>query len=130
MRERLAPLLLASMFAFILTGCASVPREPFAVIDGTDWDRTDPYSAPVQIASIDGKDYLQETRRALSPGTHTLEFLTTRVTRANRLRERRAITLELKPCVSYYFYAKHPDRYDGAWELKLLREVPLEHCSR
>lgn len=101
---------------------------PFAVIDGTDWPKTEPYSAPVTIASIDGKDYLSETRRTLAPGPHKLEFITTRTTRANKFRQTRTIDIELKPCTIYYFYAKHPSKFADEWELTLLRESPIKKC--
>lgn len=101
---------------------------PFAVIDGTDWPKTEAYSAPVTIASIDGKDYLSQTRRTLAPGPHKLEFITTRTTRANKLRQTRTIDIDLKPCTIYYFYAKHPSKFADEWELKVLRESPIKKC--
>ena len=86
MKSRIVTLFAAAI-VLALGACASLtPTEPFAVIDGTDWDRTDPYAAPVQIASIDGKDYLRLSHRALPPGPHKIGFLTTQVLRyLNRL---------------------------------------------
>jgi hypothetical protein len=112
------------------SGGAALADEPFAVIDGTDWPKTEPYSAPVGIASIDGKDYINETRRTLTPGMHKLEFITTRTTRANKFRQTRTIDIELKPCTIYYFYAKHPSKFADEWELTLLRESEVKKCTR
>ena len=53
---------------------AAHAAEPFSVIDTTDWNKVEAYTAPVTIASIDGQDYLSETRRTITPGKHTLEF--------------------------------------------------------
>ena len=84
MKSRIVTLFAAAI-VLALGACASLtPTEPFAVIDGTDWDRTDPYAAPVQIASIDSKDYLRLSRRALPPGPHKIGFLTTQVLRAQK----------------------------------------------
>lgn len=128
MHRKLALTLLA---ALALAACASlVPKEPYAVIDGTDWDRTDPYAAPVEIATIDGRDYLQLNHRALPPGRHKIAFLTTHLVRTTRFREHHEVELDLKPCVSYYYYAKHPSQFDSHWELKLLREVELTACNK
>lgn len=119
--------------SIVLLGCllyagGVLAAEPFAVIDGTDWPKTEPYSAPVTIASIDGKDYINETRRTLTPGRHTLEFLTGRQTRTHKLRQTRSLELELKPCTIYYFYAKHPSKFADEWELTLLRETTIKKC--
>ncbi len=114
----------------LISGGAALAAEPWAVIDGTDWPKVEPYSAPVTIASIDGKDYLKETRRTLAPGMHKLEFITTRTTRASKLRQTREIDIELKPCTVYYFYAKHPSKFADEWELKILRESAITKCGR
>jgi len=115
--------------ALLLGACATTaPGGAWSVIDGTDWDRVDPYAAPVNIASIDGKDYIRLSRRALPPGKHKVEFLTAQVLRSQRLRQSEAAELDLEPCTAYYYYAKHGSKFDPRWELKLLREVKLEGC--
>lgn len=123
MRAKHATPLIASLLVLALTGWTD---GPFAVIDGTDWPKTEPYSAPVTITSIDGKDYINETRRALPPGPHKLEFITTRLTRGSKLRQTRSIDIDLKPCTTYYFYAKHPSKFADEWELTLMRETPIK----
>lgn len=115
--------------ALLLAGAASA-AEPFAVIDTTDWNKVEAYAAPVTIASVDGKDYLGETRRTIAPGKHTLEFVTTRTVKTSKVRQTRSIELEVKPCTTYYFYAKHASRYSAEWELKLLRETAIESCGK
>lgn len=125
MQTRPGALLVASLLVLALAGWTD---GPFAVIDGTDWPKTEPYSAPVTIASIDGKDYLNESRRTLTPGPHRLEFITTRLTRGHKLRQTRTIDIELKPCTTYYFYAKHPSKFADEWELTLLRESEIKKC--
>ena len=120
----------AVLLGLLSSGGAALAAEPFAVIDGTDWPRTEPYAAPVQIASIDGKDYLDESRRTLAPGKHRIEFMTTRKVRASKYRQVRAIELELKACTVYYFYALHPSKYAPEWELKLKRETELKQCDK
>ena len=112
-----------------IAATASAASEPYAVIDTSDWDKVAAYTAPVTIASIDGKDYLNEKRRTLPPGKHVLEFITTRLVRSQRIRETRSIELELKPCTTYYFYAKHPSKFATEWELKLLRETTIKSCT-
>ena len=123
MRTKLTTLLTAAMLVMALAGWTD---GPFAVIDGTDWPKTEAYSAPVTIVSIDGKDYIKLTRRALPPGPHKLEFITTRQTRGSKLRQTRTIDLDLKPCTTYYFYAKHPSKFAAEWDLTLMRETPIE----
>ena len=125
MRTKLTTLLTAAMLVMALAGWTD---GPFAVIDGTDWPKTEAYSAPVTIASIDGKDYLNETRRTLAPGPHKLEFITTRLTRGHKFRQTRSIDIELKPCTIYYFYAKHPSKFADEWELTLMRETQIKKC--
>lgn len=116
--------------ALLLGACATTnPGGVWSVIDGSDWDHVDPYAAPVHIASIDGKDYLRLSRRALPPGRHTIIFQTTQVLRANRLRHVQEVELDLAPCTSYHYYAKHNSKFDPRWELVLLREVKLESCA-
>ena len=114
----------------LISAGAALADEPFAVIDGTDWPRTEPYAAPVQIASIDGTDYVDETRRTLAPGKHRLEFVTTRLVRAVKVRQTRAIEVELKACTVYYYYALHPSKYAPEWELKLMRTTELKKCKQ
>jgi len=120
----------AVLLGLLISGGAALADEPYAVIDGTDWPRTEPYAAPVQIASIDGKDYLDETRRTLAPGKHRIEFMTTRKLRSSKYRQVRAIEIELKACTVYYFYALHPSKYAPEWELKLKRETELKKCAK
>jgi len=112
------------------TALATAAAEPYAVIDGTDWPRTSLHAAPVTIASIDGKDYLDETRRLVAPGTRVIELYSTHVPKAkrNQRQQRRSITLEVKPCTAYYLYAQHPSKLASEFEVKVLREVPLKSC--
>ena len=120
----------------LLASCALVlllagwTDAPYAVIDGSDWPKTEAYSAPVTIASIDGKDYLSESRRTLPAGPHKLEFITTRLTKGHKFRQTRTIDIELKPCTIYYFYAKHPSKFADEWELTLLRETEVKKCAK
>jgi hypothetical protein len=120
----------AIVLACMSFGSAALADEPYAVIDGTDWPKTEPYSAPVGIASIDGKDYLKESRHNLAPGKHRLEFITLRQTRGHKFRQTRSIEIELKPCTIYYFYAKHPSKFADEWELTLMRESELKSCGQ
>jgi hypothetical protein len=117
------------LLAWLISG-AALADEPYAVIDGTDWPKTEAYAAPVQIASIDGTDYIDETRRTLAPGKHRLEFVTTRKLRAAKLRQTRVIEIELEPCTVYYYYALHPSKYAPEWELKLMRTTELKKCKK
>lgn len=112
----------------VLLASAAPGGEPWAVLDGTDYPKAQPYAAPVQIASIDGKSYLDEKRRTLAPGKHTIEFITLRLTRGHKFRKSIKVELELKPCTSYYYYAQHPSKFADEWELKLLRETQLKSC--
>lgn len=124
MNRHVAPIL-----ALMLAGTVAA-AEPFAVIDTTDWNKVENHAAPVSIASIDGKDYMNETRRTLAPGKHVIEFITTRTVKSQNLRRTRSIELEVKPCTTYWFYAVHASRYSADWELKLLRETPIEGCGQ
>lgn len=121
---------LAVAAAALLGACATTnPGGAWSVLDGSDWNHADPYAAPVQIATIDGKDYLRLSRRALPPGKHKITFLTTQVLRINTLRHEQEAELDLAPCTAYYYYAKHSSKFDPRWELRLLREVKLESCT-
>ena len=114
----------------LLAACATVPDAPYSVLDGSDWDRTDPYAAPVQISRLDGMSYLNETKRTIEPGHHRIGFLTTRVVRSNKLRAEKQIEMDVEPCAHYYYYAKHESKFSTAWELKLLRKTEIEACKR
>lgn len=120
---------LAFIFATTLATVAAAD-EPYAVIDTTDWNKVEAYAAPVTIASIDGQDFLSETRRTITPGKHTLEFITTRTVKSSKIRETRSIELDAKPCTTYYYYAKHASKYAPEWELKLLRETTIKSCGK
>lgn len=120
----------ALAFLFLTAVAAAAADAPYAVIDTTDWNKVEAYTAPVTIASIDGQDYLSETRRTITPGKHTLEFITTRMVKSSKIRETRTIELDAKPCTTYYFYAKHPSKYSPEWELKLLRETEIKSCTK
>jgi hypothetical protein len=120
----------ALAFLFLAAAAATAADAPYAVIDTTDWNKVEAYSAPVTIASIDGQDYLSETRRTITPGKHTLEFVTTRTVKSSKIRQTRSIELEVKPCTTYYFYAKHASKYSPEWELKLLRETTIKSCGQ
>ena len=84
----------------------------------------------LRTISIDGKDYLSESRRTLPAGPHKLEFITTRLTKGHKFRQTRTIDIELKPCTIYYFYAKHPSKFSDEWELTLLRETEIKKCTK
>ena len=120
----------ALAFLFLAAVAATAADAPYAVIDTTDWNKVEAYSAPVTIASIDGQDYLSETRRTITPGKHTLEFVTTRTVKSSKIRQTRSIELEVKPCTTYYFYAKHASKFSPEWELKLLRETTIKSCGQ
>jgi hypothetical protein len=113
----------------VCSSLASGSDEPYAVIDTTDWNKVEAYAAPVTIASIDGQDYLSETRRTITPGKHTIEFVTTRMVKSSKIRETRTVELDAKPCTTYYFYAQHKSKHSPEWELKLLRETTLKDCG-
>jgi hypothetical protein len=119
----------ALAFLFLAAVAATAADAPYAVIDTTDWNKVEAYAAPVTIASIDGQDYLSETRRTITPGKHTLEFVTTRTVKSSKIRQTRSIELEVKPCTTYYFYAKHASKFSPEWELKLLRETTIKSCG-
>jgi hypothetical protein len=119
-----------ALLTVVCLAAAASAAEPFAVIDTTDWNKIEAYAAQVTIASIDGQDFLSETRRTITPGKHHLEFLTTRVIKSQKIREVRSIELDAKPCTTYYFYAKHKSKYSTEWELKLLRESTLKDCGQ
>jgi len=129
MTRRLAPSIATCLVA-ALASIASGADAPYAVIDTTDWNKVEAYAAPVTIASIDGQDYLSESRRTITPGKHTLEFVTTRMVRTSKIRQTRSIELDAKPCTTYYFYAKHPSKFAEEWELKLLRETEIKSCTK
>lgn len=116
--------------SLMLAGAAGAADEPYAVIDTTDWDKIEAYAAPVTIASIDGQDYLSESRRTITPGKHTLEFVTTRMVKSSKIRQTRTVELDAKPCTTYYYYAKHASKFSPEWELKLLRETPIKSCGK
>jgi hypothetical protein len=114
----------------VVSAVALAADAPYAVIDTTDWNKVEAYSAPVTIASIDGQDYLSETRRTITPGKHTIEFVTTRMVKSSKIRQTRSVELDAKPCTTYYYYAKHASKFSDEWELKLLRETEIKSCTK
>jgi len=100
-----------------------------AVVDGRDWDRSQPYSYPVTIAAIDGKDYVDLKRRALAPGRHVLEFRTTWKPPARRFLKSREVEVVLEPCTIHRYYARHSGPFASDWELIAMPPLPVPGCE-
>ncbi len=114
-------LLLVSMAIF-------AEEQPNSTVYGDQSDKTDPRSYEVVFISIDGTNQHQKQRVTLDPGPHLFEVATTKTSRYDVITSKR-MSIDIKPCTSYYFSAQHSKERRGKYWTLEQREVPIEGCT-
>jgi hypothetical protein len=124
MSNRIAPIVLIAM---ALTGCAT--SLPYAEVSGEKVTRADPREEEVFVTAIDGKLDLRGSKTAtIEPGQRLLVLDTARQGRS-RNRTGAYVPLNAKPCLRYYFVARHESMTQvEPWSLVLTNVEPIPEC--
>ena len=111
--------------AVVLGGCAT--SEPFSYLDGRRYYQAQMNVSNASIASVDGKDYVQNPVR-IDPGVHEIT-LETRPVGGFRFADKRTITLDVKPCKRYYFAAVRETALSQDWQPKVDYVEDIAGCG-
>jgi hypothetical protein len=119
--------LLTLLIAVALTGCAT--SGPYAEVSGEKVTRADPREEEVFVVAVDGKLDLRESKTAfIEPGQRLLVLDSVRLG-SSRNRKGAYVPLKAKPCLRYYFVARHESMTDlEPWSLVLTNVEPIPEC--
>jgi hypothetical protein len=114
-------------FASLLVGCAT--SSPYAEVSGEKVAKADGYEEEVYILGIDGKLDLTGSKTAfVEPGQRLLMLGTTRQGRS-RNSASAYVPLNAKPCLRYYFVARHESMTNvEPWSIVLTNVEPIPEC--
>jgi hypothetical protein len=113
------------MFAVALTaGCASTSQISYVV--GDRWFKTNLDTEPVIILGIDNTDTVQR-RTLIDPGMHVIRVQAMPVPGAPN--ETGQLTLDVKPCFTYYIVAVRPNRLTADFTPRVDYAEPLGGCD-
>ena len=126
-RMRLTLMLLASV---ALLGCAS----NFSIIDGSEYVRTDPNSAPVVIRSVDQQGFENSSEARIDPGPHLVVLLSQRlIGRRDRLagdpNHEFTLPVNAQACKRYLISAEHRGTLSKDWDPVLMRTEDIPGCT-
>ncbi|WP_218311785.1 hypothetical protein [Alteromonas antoniana] len=111
----------------MLLGCAT---SPYAIIDGTQSQVSDPDNYDVKILSVDGKRLPKEDIENVSPGFHYINLVTTkRLNTRAKDADYKMLAIDVKECTRYLVTAQHKNSVRDEWEPKVLREEPIKACT-
>ena len=115
------------LIAGALTGCAT--SRPYAEVSGEKVTRADPREEEVFVTAVDGKLDLTGSKTAfIEPGQRLLVLDTARQGRS-RNRTGAYVPLNAKPCLRYYFVARHESMTEvEPWALVLTNVEPIPEC--
>jgi len=105
-------------------GCASTTQPSFVV--GERWFKASMDTEPVIILGIDNWDTVQR-RTLVDPGSHVIRVQALPVPGAPN--ETSQLTLDVKPCFTYYIVAERPNRLTAAFIPKVDYAEPLGGCD-
>jgi len=111
----------ASLLA--LSGCAG---PAYSELYGTRYYRTPIDTYPVQVVSVDGKDYLMQPVR-IEPGRHQVSVQGP-PGGAQRWGDKRTIELDVKACTRYWLVAVKENRLASDFSVKVDYEEPMSGC--
>lgn len=113
--------------AFTLLGCAT--QGPYAEITGEKIGRADSFEEQVLVMGVDGKlDLSGSLTQTVDPGLRLVLMETTRTHRRSK-DSSVVVPLTAKPCLRYYFVARHESMSAvGPWQLVLKNVEPIPEC--
>ena len=108
-----------------VVGCAG---HAYSELYGTRYFRVPINTYPVQVASVDGKDYLAQPVR-VEPGRHQITVQAP-PGGGQRWGDRRTIELDVKACTRYWLVAVKDNRLTSDFSVKVDYEEPMSGCRR
>ena len=109
----------------VLTGCAG---PAYSELYGTRYFRTTINTYPVQVVSVDGKDYLAQPVR-VDPGRHRVAVQGP-PGGGQRWGDERTIELDVKACTRYWLVAVKDNRLSSDFAVKVDYQEPMSGCRR
>jgi len=106
----------------LLGGCASTP----SYVVGDRWFKANMDTEPVIILGIDNFDTVQR-RTLVDPGVHVIRVQAMPVPGAPQ--ELGQLTVDVKPCFTYYIVAERPNRLTAAFTPKVDYAEPVGGCD-
>jgi hypothetical protein len=110
--------------AALLSGCATTHQPSYVI--GERWFKASMDTEPVIILGIDNWDTLQR-RTLVDPGPHVIRVQAMPVPGAPH--EVGQLTLDVKPCVTYYIVAVRPNRLTAEFTPRVDYAQPLGGCD-
>lgn len=122
---------LRSMLAIVsalagLAGCAS-PKE-FSYLDGYRWNRAEIETYDTLIVSVDGKSYPYNSKIMVDPGRHHIVFQT-KPADGFPFSGEKALDIDIKPCVRYWFEAKRANALEQDFEPRVNYTERIADCG-
>lgn len=116
-----------TLTAAMLLGCAT--QGPYAEVSGEKIGRADSFEAQVLAMGVDGKlDVPGSLTLTLEPGLRMVLLDTTRRHRKSK-DSSVVVPLNAKPCLRYYFVARHESMSEvDPWQLVLKDVQPIPEC--
>ncbi len=121
-RSKVATFLVVT--ASLLAGCATTFQGSYLV--GERYNRADAKSYPVIILSVDGKDTTMR-RVLVDPGERVIRVQAPPV--AGAPHETATLTLDVKPCFTYYIVAERDSRISAPFTPKVDYAEPIGGCK-
>ena len=115
--------------SILLTGCSA-----YSIIDGTEYVRTDPNSAPVVIRAVDNQGYGNSSEVRIEPGPHLVILQSAKLINRRDPLSRdpmHELTLPIKTeaCKRYLISAEHHGTLSYDWEPVFIRKEDIAGCS-
>ena len=111
----------------VLMGCATTG--PYAEVTGERIERADGKEEPVLVMGVDGKlDVMGSMTKTIDPGLRMVLLATTRQDKRGA-NPSGVVPLNAKPCLRYYFVARHESVFAvRPWQLVLKNVEPIAEC--
>lgn len=117
----------SSLLALLVAGCAT--PGPYAEVTGERTARADPHEESVIVMGVDGTlDPVGSETATIEPGFRTVLLATARKDRRGQ-RPMATVPLNAKPCLRYFFVARHESMtLVDPWRLVLKDVQPIPEC--
>jgi hypothetical protein len=113
----------------VLAGLASCATSPqFSYLDGYRWNRAELYTYDTLIAEVDGTSYTYNSKIRIDPGRHHI-VLETQPVAGFSINPRKALDLDVEPCVRYWFEAKRVNALTQDFEPRVNYKEPIAGCG-
>lgn len=116
-----------SLLVSALMGCATTG--PYAEVTGDKLERADGHEEQVLVMGVDGKlDVRGSLTETMEPGLRMVLLATARQDRRGT-NSSSVVPLNAKPCLRYYFVARHESMFAvQPWKLVLKNVEPIPEC--